>query len=108
MSGRTSVVLEELREIGTIAAGATTQPSRHPRHQPRLGERVGADDAIVGVGEIEERRRRPIVVAPVVIEPLVRVVGDDPDSLAPAVLEQALRCACAPIVQPVGLFGELM
>ena len=64
---------------------------------------VGADQAIVFVREIQERRRDSLRAE---VEALVGVVREDPDAVPAAVLEERF-CSPRRIVQPVGLLGEL-
>jgi len=86
------VVLEQLREVG-YERRRRHDPAEPPSgHQPRLRERVRADHAIVGLRQIEERRRGRAFRAAFEVEPLVGVVGDDPDPVPAAVREdRALR-----------------
>ncbi len=57
-------------------------------HQPRLGERIDGDHAGVTRGDVEEGRRDAPFRA--VVEPLVDLVGDDPDAVPLAVVEHGL------------------
>ena len=94
------VVLDELGEIG-YDGRRRHEPAQPPaRHQPRLRERVGADDAIVGLGEIEKRWGGRLRRAAPIVEPLVRIVGDDPDPVATAMGED--RALIARIDGPAG------
>ena len=51
------VVLDQLAEIRHQRGRRDDPAQPEAGHQPRLGEAVGADHAIVGVREVEKRRR---------------------------------------------------
>src|SRR5258706_401015 len=78
------VVLDELREIRRELA-RHDQPAQPPAgHQPGLGEGVGADDAILALADLQERRRDAVAGE---VKALVAVVGEDPDAVPAAALE---------------------
>ena len=81
-----------LPRSGISAGGATIQPSRQPVISHALEKAVGADDAIVGVARCRGTMARRLRGA-VVVQALVDIVGDDPDAVPAAVLEDR-RAGC--------------
>src|SRR5215468_8396724 len=90
--GARGVVLDQLAEVWHQGKWRH-DPSEPPSgHQPGLGEAVGADQAIIRRSEIEKRRSAYRLLAALVVQPLVHVVGDDPDPLPPAMREDRGLC----------------
>ena len=91
-----------------ISAGRRDDPAEPPSgHQPRLRKAVGADDAIVAVGEIEERRRAQRASSRVSTAARRRRRRRS-RCRAGGNARGSLPARRASIVQPVGLFGELI
>ncbi len=81
------VVLDQLADAGDERR-RRDQPAEPPAgHQPVLGERVGADHPVLGRREVQERRG-DAGAGRAVVEPLVGIVGHDPDPVPAAVREQ--------------------
>ena len=81
------VVFDQLAQIGHQRRRRDDPPQAESRHQPCLGKTVGADQAVVRVGDVEKRRRARACLATGVVQALVDIVGDDPDAVFAAMLE---------------------
>ena len=100
------VVFDQLAEVGHQRGGRDDPAEAPAGHQPRLREAVRADHALVAVGEVEKRRRAPRVV---VVSRAARRRRRRRSRCRAARNARRARAADAPsIVQPVGLFGELI
>ena len=83
-----------LGSCATSGLGRRDPAQAKAGHQPGLGEGVGADEAVVRVADLQEggRDRRGLGRAARVVQALVGIVGEDPDAVPAAVLEdRALR-----------------
>ena len=78
------VVLDQLADLDRELGRRNEPADPPPGHQPRLGERVGGDEPVALLRDVEERRRGGAFAEP---HPVVGIVGDDPDAEPAAVLE---------------------
>ena len=105
------VVFQKLAEI-FCQRGGRDDPAEAPAgHPPGLGEAVGGDDAVLGVGEGQKRRRgheRAVSVGGSEEHPLVDVVGEDPHAQTPAMGQAPPRDPRGSVSSPWGCWGSLI
>ena len=112
---RDAAILGEDGGTGVVALGQhrhrldqvarVHHPAQPPAgHRPGLGEAVEHEHRLVRAGELQEGRRRVGAGQHVAV---VDLVGDQPEPVPPAQVEQRLLAGSAVITQPVGLEGLL-